>query len=59
MEEHKIGSYCRDDASKWAKAFCQIFPDTGVDEDTMMGWFANAIEISHDVRMAKSDSEAK
>lgn len=35
-----------DDASKWAAAFKEIHPD-GCDEDTMLGWFANAIEHSH------------
>ena len=38
-----------DDASKWAAAFCQFNPN-GADEHTIMGWFANAIERSHDYR---------
>jgi len=36
---HEMGQ----DASKWAAAFCQINPDINVDEDRMLGWFANAI----------------
>ncbi len=31
------------DASKWAAAFCELHPDANVDEDLMLGWFANAI----------------
>lgn len=37
-----------DDAQKWADAFDQIIG--GVDRETMVGWFANAIEHSTDVR---------
>ncbi len=43
---HALG----DDAAKWAEAFCQTFPDAGIDEGTMIAWFANAIEHSHDIR---------
>jgi hypothetical protein len=42
-----------DDASKWAAAFCQYaktFNHSDIDEGWMIGWFANAIEHSHDVR---------
>lgn len=44
---------CRDDGSKWADAFCQHAKKLGIegiDQDWMVGWFANAIEHSHDVR---------
>lgn len=30
------------DAQDWARAFCERFPNS--DEDTMLTWFANAIE---------------
>ncbi len=41
---HEMGQ----DASKWAAAFCQMHParcsdGTFIDEDLMLGWFANAI----------------
>lgn len=41
---HEMGQ----DASKWAAAFCQLHPARHVDgrfidEDLMLGWFANAI----------------
>jgi hypothetical protein len=42
-----------DDASKWAKAFCQHAKKLGhqdIDEGWMIVWFANAIEHSFDVR---------
>lgn len=43
----------RDDASKWAAAFRQTALRLGysdMDEGWLIGWFANAIENSHDVR---------
>lgn len=40
-----------DNAQVWAKKFCEL--NTASDEGTMIGWFANAIECSHDVRMRK------
>ena len=40
-----------DDAVVWAKEFCQLNPS--MDEANMIGWFANAIECSHDLRMKK------
>ena len=41
-----------DDAREWARAFCQIAKKLGhdLDEGWMIGWFANAIERSSDVR---------
>lgn len=45
---------CRDDASKWADAFMQHVAKHGTpDRDMMIGWFANAIEHSHDVRTGR------
>lgn len=43
----------RDDGAKWAAAFCQSAKKLGhgdIDESWVAGWFANAIEHSHDVR---------
>jgi len=50
----RLGTLCKDDASKWAEAFCQIQAEYGFpsDEANMLGWFANAIEIAHDYRMS-------
>lgn len=47
--------YCGADASKWAAAFCQIMGKNrwraqDIDEGLMIGWFANAIERSEQVR---------
>ena len=50
---------CGDDASKWAEAFMQIYVNGGnktpndIDFGVMVGWFANAIEHSSDVRRQK------
>ncbi|CAO3358701.1 Lar family restriction alleviation protein [Azospirillum palustre] len=57
MTAPEMLSACRDDAAKWAAAFCQTAAKLGVaqnggalDEGWMIGWFANAIEQSHAVR---------
>lgn len=55
MDEHEVMTACRDDASKWAAAFCQTFaklhPDQPIpDEGWMIGWFAAAIEHSYNIR---------
>lgn len=47
---------CRDDAAKWAAAFCQHAKKIGhndIDEGWMTGWFANAIESSHSLRTSR------
>lgn len=40
------------DAAKWAAAFCQRYP--GIDEGSMIGWFANAIMAGYDTAQARS-----
>ena len=40
-----------DDATKWADAFCEQFPQ--IDREAAFGWFANAIENSSDVRRSR------
>lgn len=53
MESCAMVSECADDAAKWAKAFCQHaekLGHPGIDEGWVIGWFANAIEHSTDVR---------
>lgn len=51
---------CTDDAQGWAKAFKELIIDKGVeiDEDLMLGWFANVIELSHDHRTSKYEEES-
>jgi hypothetical protein len=46
-----------DDAGAWAKEFSKRFP--AVDEGDAIGWFANAIEHSGDVRRWRKDSTTK
>lgn len=53
MDGPELLAYCRDDATKWAEAFCFTAKRTyglDIDEGWMIGWFANAIEHSQDVR---------
>lgn len=47
-----------DDAEKWAAAFAELHP--AVPQDVMVGWFANAIEHSGDLRRGRlvRDDEA-
>jgi hypothetical protein len=57
MESNEMVDACGADAVKWAKAFCQVakkHKGLDVDEGWMIGWFANAIEHSYDVRMGRS-----
>ena len=44
MKEHEL--YETTDATVWAREFCKRWP--GIDEHTMLGWFANAIMCGHD-----------
>jgi len=46
-----------DDASKWAEAFMQLTEGKTVNYGLMLGWFANAIEHSTDVRKWKKKEE--
>ncbi len=41
------------DARDWAQAFLKINPNTGLDEGTMIGWFANALMRGYDERPAR------
>lgn len=52
MTDIELLDYCRDDPAKWAEQFCKIARSKGleIDEDWMIGWFANAIEHSHALR---------
>ncbi len=53
MNGPELLAACGDRANKWAAAFCQHAKKhhgLDIDEDVMLGWFANAIEHSHDVR---------
>jgi hypothetical protein len=56
MTDSEMLAELRDDAAKWAKAFCQHaekLGHPGIDEGWMIGWFANAIEHSYDVRTGR------
>lgn len=53
MDSPTLLQTCGDDASKWAAAFCEIAREKDgyeIDEGWMIGWFANAIERSSDIR---------
>ena len=42
------------DARDWAAAFLKRNPSCGVDEGTLIGWFANALMRGFDERMARA-----
>lgn len=57
MSDAQLFEYCRDNAQRWAAAFCQIketqgFGSDDIDEGLMIGWFASAIEQATAVRCA-------
>jgi len=56
MEAPELFEACGDDAKKWAQAFIQCTKNAVIDEGLMIGWFANAIEHSCDVREKKACS---
>lgn len=49
MDGPKLVNTCGSDAYKWADAFCQFNPEAKVDQEVLMGWFANAIMTSLDM----------
>lgn len=49
IPSYKLADELGADASKWADAFTQIFPEYKKDEDTLLGWFANAIEKAREI----------
>jgi hypothetical protein len=57
MPSYKMIQVLGDDAAKWAAAFLEYFPNCGVDEGTLIGWFANAIEHSSDVRRWRAEQK--
>lgn len=53
MDGPQLLAACEDSGARWAAAFCQHAAKLGhpnIDEAWMIGWFANAIETSSDVR---------
>lgn len=61
MTAGEMLNYMGDDAAKWAAEFCKIARDHGhhLDEGWVIGWFANAIEHSNDVRRWRREREQK
>lgn len=45
--------HMRDDAHKWAEAFCQQHGTDVINQELMVVWFANAIETSWQVRIKR------
>lgn len=59
LSDSQLLEYCADDAQKWAEAFCAHaakYYSIKLDEGWTLGWFANAIEHSTDVRARRTKS---
>ena len=50
-EDWEIIRYCGDNAQRWANAFDAIHSGKSLDRQTMVGWFANAIEAASDIHV--------
>lgn len=64
MDAPQMLEACGDDAMQWSLAFCQTAKKLGIDlgddaEGWMVGWFANAIEHSHAVRVWRAQPQTQ
>ncbi len=59
IPEHQLPGKLGTDAQEWAQAFLAITRDVDVDEDLMIGWFANAIEQGIMAGRDRADRDAK
>ena len=48
MTDYDMSIHKNPDAAAWAKFFMERNPNCGIDEDVMIGWFANAMMAMHD-----------
>lgn len=46
--EYDLSIHTNPSAKAWANFFTNTHPNCGVDNDTMIGWFANAMMAMHD-----------
>lgn len=56
LDGPQLLSECGDNASKWADAYMAIHGDKMPDHGNLLGWFANAIERSSDVRRWRQEA---
>lgn len=59
MSDYDMSIHTNPDAAAWAKFFMEMNPNCGIEEDVMIGWFANAMMAMHDhikgIKMAALD----
>jgi len=48
MSDYDMSIHTNPDAMAWTKFFRATHPDCNVPDDTMLGWFANAMMAMHD-----------
>ena len=48
MSDYDMSIHTNPDAMVWTKFFRECNPECNVSDDTMVGWFANAMMAMHD-----------
>lgn len=48
MTGYDMSIHSNPDAMAWTRFFRETHPDCNVDDDVMLGWFANAMMAMHD-----------
>lgn len=48
MSDYDMSIHTNPDAAAWTKFFMERNPNCGIEEDVMIGWFANAMMATHD-----------
>lgn len=48
MSNYDMNIHANPDAGAWTKFFRELNPNCNVDDDIMLGWFANAMMAMHD-----------
>lgn len=48
MADYDLSIHTNPDARAWAKFFMECNPGINIEEDMMIGWFANAMMAMHD-----------
>lgn len=56
-EDYDMSIHTNPDAMVWAEYFCKVNPPekTGLDKDTMVGWFVNAMMAMYDWQRNKEN----
>jgi len=53
MNKYDLNIHQNPDAMAWTKFFRETHPSCNIDDDVMLGWFANAMMAMHDFLIYK------